>query len=186
MRNSDPLHKLARFQRAAVRLLTLLVLSLLSAHVAIAQDITTEFDASVDFTKFKTFAIRDGQLNSNSPALNSELTKKNLETEIVRALTAKGLTVVTTGASDLNVFYQFGSARRVETETYPAGWRGLNTRVARVPYSEGTLVIDLRNPATRSLVWRGVATESESDPGKLAGKLDDMVKKSIAKYPPKK
>ena len=100
-------------------------------------------------------------------------------------MTARGLTP-STERSDLNVFYTFGSQRRVETETYPAGWRGLGTRVARVPYAEGTLVIDLRDPTTRSLVWRGIATEEESDPAKLSDKLDDMVKKSIAKYPPKK
>lgn len=185
MSNFNPLHTRTQFQRTVVRLLTVFALSLLAIPAARAQDITTEFDQAADFTKFKTFAIRDGQLNSRSPALNSELTKKNLETEIVRALTAKGLTMVT-GPADLNVFYVFGSARRVETESYPVGWRGLGTRVARVPYSEGTLVIDLRDPTTRSLVWRGVATEGERDPTKLAGKLDDMVKKSIDKYPPKK
>jgi hypothetical protein len=129
--------------------------------------------------------VRDGQLNSRSPALNSELTRKRVEAEIERALTARGL-AKGTGRTDLNVFFTFGSARRVETETYPAGWRGLGTRVARVPYAEGTLVIDLRDPTTRSLVWRGIAVEQEKDPAKLSNKLDDMVKKSIAKYPPKK
>ena len=150
---------------------------------AFAQRITTEFDAAVDFSKFKTFAIRDGQLKSPSPALNSELTKKRLEAEIERALTARGLTKAT-GPSDLNVFYTMGSLRRVETETYPAGWRG--TRVARVSNTEGNLVIDLRDPTTRSLVWRGIATEEKANPAKLAEKLDDMVKRAIAKYPPKK
>ena len=152
---------------------------------AFAQKITTEFDATVDFSKFKTFAIRDAQLKSPSPALNSELTRKRLETEIERALTASGLTKAT-GPSDLNVFYTMGSLRRVETETYPAGWRGLGTRVARVPNTEGNLVIDLRDSTTRSLVWRGIATEEEPNPAKLAEKLDDMVRKAIAKYPPRK
>jgi len=152
---------------------------------AFAQKITTEFDQGVDFGKFKTFAVRNGQLNSRSPALNRELTKKRVEAEIERALIARGLTKAT-GSSDLNVFFTFGSLRRVETETYPAGWRGLGTRVARVPYAEGTLVIDLRDPTTRSLVWRGIATEEEPNPTKLSDKLDDMVKKAIAKYPPKK
>jgi Domain of unknown function (DUF4136) len=54
-----------------------------------------------------------------------------------------------------------------------------------VPYAEGTLVIDLRDPGTRSLVWRGIATEEKSDAAKIEGKLDDMVKKSLQKYPPK-
>ena len=160
-------------------------LSLFLVPGAFAQRITMEFDAGVDFSKFKTFAIRDGQLKSPSPALNSELTKKRLEAEIERALTARGLTKAT-GPSDLNVFYTMGSLRRMETETYPAGWRGLRTRVVRVPNTEGNLVIDLRAPTTRSLVWRGIATDEKSNPAKLAEKLDDMVKKAIAKYPPKK
>jgi hypothetical protein len=87
--------------------------------------------------EFKAFAIRNGQLNGRNPALNNELTKKPIETEIERALTTKGLTRVTE-APDLNVFFHFGSARRVEAEAYPAGWRGLATRVVRVPYSEGS------------------------------------------------
>jgi hypothetical protein len=90
-----------------------------------------------------------------------------------------------TGPSDLNVRYRFGSAPRTELEAYPAGWRGLGTRIVRVPYAEGTLVIDLRDPTTRSLVWRGIAREEKSDATKIEGKLEDMVKKPLEKYPPK-
>ena len=54
----------------------------------------------------------------------------------------------------------------------------------RTKYTEGTLTIDLL--ATRELVWRAIVTEDEKDPAKVAGKLDDMVKKAIDKYPPKK
>ena len=55
----------------------------------------------------------------------------------------------------------------------------------RMPYAEGTLVIDLRDPSTQSLVWRAIASEEKSDATKIAGKLDDMVRKSLEKYPPK-
>jgi hypothetical protein len=55
----------------------------------------------------------------------------------------------------------------------------------RVPYTEGTLVIDLRDTSTRSLVWRAIARQDKSDAAKIEGKLDDMVKKSFDKYPPK-
>jgi hypothetical protein len=87
--------------------------------------------------------------------------------------------------SDLNVRYTLGTTRKIETEAYPAGWRGWGTRVVRVPYAEGTLVIDLRDPSTRSLVWRSIAREEKDDPNKIEGKLEDMVRKSIEKYPPK-
>jgi hypothetical protein len=162
----------------------LLILSLLAALGAFAQTVTVEFDPAADFSKFKTFAIRDGKLNSKNPALNSELVKQRIETAIARDLAAKGLTLAP-GPSDLNVRYHFGSARKAQVERYPAGWRGWGTRVVRVPYTEGTLVIDLRDATTRSLVWRAVAREDKSDAGKIQGKLDDMVRKSFDKYPPK-
>lgn len=164
----------------------LLVLALTACAVpALAQEVTTEFDESVDFSKFKTFMIREGEVKSQSPALSGELTKKRIETEIEKALTAKKLTR-TTGRADLNVFYNLGSQRGTETEVYPAGWRGRARRVVKVPNAQGVLVIDMRDPSTRSLIWRGVATEDEPNPSKLAEKLDDMVKKVIKEYPPKK
>jgi hypothetical protein len=162
-----------------------LPLLLLLAPSAFAQKVTVEFDSTVDFTKYKTFLIRDGQLHSKNPALNSELVQKRLDADIARELTKRGLTKSLTLQSDLNVRYTLGTARKFETESYPAGWRGFGTRVVRVPYAEGTLVIDLRDPTTRSLVWRSIAREDKDDPNKIEGKLEDMVRKSIEKYPPK-
>ena len=60
----------------------LLILSLLAAHGAFAQKVTVEFDQAADFSKYKTFAIRDGQLNSKNPALNSDLVKKRIDAEV--------------------------------------------------------------------------------------------------------
>ena len=169
-----------------VRGLAVLALGLLAVQGVRAQKVTMEFDQSVDFGKYKTFAIRDGRLNSANPALNSDLVKKQIEADIEHDLTAKGLTMVVGGPADLNVRYTFGAVRKAELEAYPAGWYGWGTRYVRVPYAEGTLVIDLRDPTTRSLVWRAIAAEEKSDASKIEGKIDDMVKKSINKYPPKK
>jgi hypothetical protein len=152
---------------------------------ACAQKITVESDSTVDFSKYHTFLIRMGRLNSRNPALNSDLVKKQIEVDIERDLTARGLVKSETLKADLNVRYTLGTQRKVETEAYPAGWRGWGTRVVRVPYSEGTLVIDLRDPATMSLVWRAIAREEKDDASKIEGKIDDMVRKSIEKYPPK-
>ena len=127
------------------QLMRVLILTLFAAGCALAQKVTVEFDQAADFSRYKTFAIRDGQLNSRNPALNSELVKKRIDADIERDLTARGLSMVS-GQSDLNVRYRLGSARKTELESYPAGWRGWGTRVVRVPYTEGTLVIDLRDP----------------------------------------
>ena len=86
---------------------------------------------------------------------------------------------------NLNVRFTLGQARKTEVEAYPAGWRGLGTRRVRVAYTQGTLVINLRDPVRKELVWRSVAEEEKNDPIEISKHLDDMVRKSIEKYPPK-
>jgi hypothetical protein len=162
-----------------------LALGLLAVVSAFGQKIEMESDQAVDFTKFKTFAIRNARLNSKNPSLNSELVRKRIDADIRKALELKGLTFIESGPSDLNIRYTLGSVRKAEIETYPAGWYGWGTRVVRVPYTEGTLVLDLRDPSTKSLVWRAIAREEKRDAAKVEAKLDDMVKKSFDKYPPK-
>jgi hypothetical protein len=160
--------------------------TLLAATSAFAQKVSIEFDPAATFAKYRTFAIRDGQLNSRNPRLNSELVKKRIEADIARDFTARHLAMAPgPGPADLDVQYTFGAAREMKAEAYPAGWRGWGTRVIRVPYAEGTLVIDLLDPTTHSLVWRAIATVEKSDAMKVEGKLDDMVGKSLKKYPPK-
>ena len=162
------------------------LLGLLLGLSAYGQKIQIESDPAIDFSKFKTFTILPGRLSSQNPSLNGELVRKRLDFDVQKYLTAKKLTFVPSGPADLNVVYTLGAARKSELEAYPAGWRGWGTRVVRVPYTEGTLVIDMRDPSTRSLVFRAIAREDKSDAAKVEGKLDDMVKKAIDKYPPKK
>jgi hypothetical protein len=162
------------------------LLALLLASGAVAQKVQIESDPAVDFSKFRTFAIREERLNSANPSLNSELVKKRISFDVQKALEAKGLVLAASGPSDLNVRYTLGAVRKTEVDAFPAGWRGWGTRVVRVPYTEGTLVLDLRDPTTRSLVWRAIVREDKGDASKIEGKLDDMVKKAFEKYPPKK
>ena len=164
----------------------ILLLVLLAAAGAFAQKVSVEFDPAAMFPRYHTFAIRGGQFNSRNPRLSGELAKKRIEADIAADLTRRGLVMVQgPGPADLNVRYTFGAARGVKPEAYPAGWRGWGTVVVRQPFAEGTLVIDLRDPASHALVWRSIATVEKHDPVKVEEKIDDMVRKSLKKYPPK-
>jgi hypothetical protein len=57
--------------------------------------------------------------------------------------------------------------------------------IQQVVENEGTLVVDFANPQTKMTPWRGVATETLSDKSdKNIQKLQKMVSKMFAKYPP--
>ena len=162
----------------------LLLLLVLAVGPALAQKIDIEFDDSAVFERYKTFHIIEGQINAKAAALNSDLTRRKIENEIRKRLTEKGLIEVES-KPDLNVRFTLGQARKTEVEAYPAGWRGLGTRRVRVAHTQGTLVINLRDTSRKELVWRSVAVEDKSDPIEISKHLDDMVRKSIDKYPPK-
>jgi hypothetical protein len=152
--------------------------------VGSAQKINIEFDETAHFSDYRTFTIRKGQINSKHPSLNNELTYKKIESLIRKHLVARGLTEVP-DEPDLNVFYTLGAARKKEVDLYPAGWRGYGTRAVAHTYTEGTLVLNLRDAKKRELVWRSIAVEDKNDPIKIQEHLDDMVRKSVDKYPPK-
>lgn len=149
---------------------------------ALAQKVTVDFDQDSDFSKFKTFYINEGQLNSKNPSLNSDLVRKKIQAEIRKRLIERGLSEVTQG-QNLNVRFSLGSSPRKEVDVYPTRWYGARRVVTR--YTEGTLVIDLRDTSQRALVWRAVS-EEDGSPSHINDKIDDMVKKSFEKYPPKK
>jgi glycosyltransferase involved in cell wall biosynthesis len=56
-----------------------LTLILLAAHSALAQKVVVELDKPTDFSKYKIFAILDGQMHSKNRARNSELVKLSAE-----------------------------------------------------------------------------------------------------------
>jgi len=147
-----------------------------------AQKVHNEFDEATDFSQYKTFLIREGQLNSKNPALNNDLVRKKIDAELRRRLTERGLTEVISKA-DLNVRYSLGAANHREVDVYPSGW---GARRYVVHYTEGTMIIDLRDAKRRELVWRAIVTEDKDNGGKVADHLGDMVKKAIEKYPPHK
>ncbi len=76
-----------------------LLLGMLLTVGAFAQKIQIEADQSADFSRFRTFTIREPRLNSSNPSLNNELIRKRLDADIQRYLGAKGLTLVPSWSS---------------------------------------------------------------------------------------
>jgi hypothetical protein len=160
------------------------ILPFVLVSAAWGQKVTIESDDSVDFSRFKTFKMTiDSQLKAKGPALNNDLVRKRIEEDIRKRLVERGLQEVST-QPDLNVRFALTTPRRNEVDAYPAGVYGRATRRVKVQYVDGTLVIDLRDASQRALVWKSVAVQTVDQESKLTDHLDDMVKKSIEKYPP--
>lgn len=178
---------------SAHRLLPACALLLLAqgVHAAAAHDVT--FDAGVDFKALRTFAIQDGQINSTKPEFDNRLFRQRLQRDIRAALQSRGLDE-SAGPSDVVVSYSLidtdvAAVQRREPLRVPdtAASRGFVIPGGPEPnlYTEGTLVVDLKDAAGK-LIWRGTWRGQERSSPDLSNKLSDGVRTLLREFPPRR
>jgi hypothetical protein len=183
-----------RISNAMSRNIKLTMLALLLPLTLRADDHTVDFDDDVTFAAFRTFAIKDGKIDSTRPEVNNSLVVNALKNAIRGELTAKGLKE-TADRPDVVVQYMveateynvgpFGRANPIAPARGSRGGRGDST-FEPVDFIEGTLVIDVSTAQAALLVWRGVYRDDEKNSAKFAQKLPSDTRKLLSQYPPKK
>jgi hypothetical protein len=99
---------------------------------------------------------------------NNAFFDRRVREAIERELPERGLTRATAGTGDLLVRYHASVSQRIDlgdTERQYA-YRGVDSRA--FVYDAGTLVVDLVDPRTNTLVWRGWAE------GSFEGAIDNQ------------
>jgi hypothetical protein len=166
------------------RILVGLFLPLLMVGSALAQKVTTDFDRSADFSGYTTYAWVPSQNPAKSPLWHARIIEN-----VDQQLAAKGLRKMDAAAeADLYVTYNGGLRETTSLQGFGTGgrWSGGSFSVNKVTETEGTLIVDLFDPRTRQLVWRGIATETVSEKTeKNIAKLEKVVKKLFKDFPPK-
>jgi hypothetical protein len=155
---------------------------LLSTNVW-AQDVSYDYDKTVDFTAFKTYAW------TNGGNVQDELNHKRIVSAVNAQLTAKGLRQVEPGANpDVLVAYHAGTRRELEVSgagvgAYRPGRWG-SARVAQV--AVGALAVEISDSKSGSVVWRGVATKDldlDASPEKREKNINKAAEKLFKSYP---
>jgi len=157
---------------------------LLFATTAVAQQVKTDYDRSANFSQYKTFSWEKVQTQDS-------LWVDRIKEAVNAALTAKGLTPVESGGDisivaiemtknqqNLNTFYDgFGGGWR---------WGGFGEATTTVDnYKVGTLVVDLFDAHTKTLLWRGSSSDTLSDKSdKNIKNLDKGAQKMFDHFPP--
>lgn len=172
------------------------LLAVVLCAVLLADDRHVDFDANADFSRIRTFAIREGRVDSQKPELNNRLFVQKVEAAIRAALTGKGLKE-TADRPDVFVGFSVAGLDYSTVERHPAtripdgpgGQRGYvveGTGPESVLSSEGTLVIDMTASPSGTLLWRGTYRDEESGGPTLARKLPGDARKLLSEYPPRK
>ncbi len=171
-------------------MITLVLLTLVALPAA-AQKVYIDWDETVDFGKYETFAwapTPEVSLKKSSPLMHSRI-KNAIEYQ----LTTAGM-VEDAQNPDVYVTYHGDSDKKMNINTshwgygYGGGWRrdpywgggaGHGSSTTRIhEYDVGTLVVDVWDAGTKKMIWRASATKTiPKKPEKQAKLIDDMVAK---------
>jgi hypothetical protein len=153
-----------------------------------AQDVKVDYDKAANFAAVKTFSIKLGT------TWGSEIQQKRVLGEFTQALTEKGWKVAPEGQADAEVVVHGASQVKKDLNTFYSGmggyryrgWGGTGTATTTVDeYLVGTLVVDIFEAKSKSLMWRGIAQDELSDKTeKNIKKLGKASDKMFKDFPP--
>jgi hypothetical protein len=178
---------MTRSRLIATRLALVLGATLLTANYAAAQKVTTNYDTSLDFAKYKTYKW----VTIQGAAYPNQLQDMMIRNAVDSTLAMKGMVKDTVNPT-VFVAYQLSVTQSTQYNTfgtggYGWGWGGGMQTTTPQTIHNGELVIDLYDPGMKQLVWQSTATKQlnpSSNAEKNQQNLQKAVNKMFEKYPP--
>ena len=167
-----------RFVQQAVVLSAML---LVAPDTSSAQSIQSDYDRAYDFSQVKTYDYVPHQGGRPDPLAGNPMNERRIRAAIDSHFVARGITRDTLNPS-IRVAYYAATRQRVNVQDWGYGPGRWGTRRLDVhEYTQGTLVLDLVDAASKELVWRGTAsgTVELRDADR---KIRDAVRKLFERY----
>ena len=156
-------------------------------------DITSDYDPSQDFSKYKTYRwARTKERNEGDLLAKNIMLWKRVQSAVDKSLKEKGFEKLDRGNPDFIVFIHAGVQQRMAVYQqggyHYGGWWGPYGGYTTVSnYKQGTLVVDIVDPKEKELSWRGMASDvvqNYSDPQELQDEIDYVVSAMLDDFPP--
>ena len=172
--------------------------------------VESEYDKQANFAALRTFRwVEAPPVAVGDPRIDDSVLQARVQAAVNRELEAKGLRRMDSGAVDLLVNYYVNVEEKMTGQnlndkygyTQGTGWTqgarqgwswGLGAYDApSVPvtyYEEGSVIIDMIDPRTKRLIWRGSArtvVDLDSDDETRRARLNDAIQRVLAEFPPR-
>lgn len=174
---------LHRFRRAAAFGL-MFAAALAVSGCATGPNVRTDHDASVDFSRYRTFSWVYTAPPTGMNPLVFQRVKDSIDRELQTRFTPAD-------PGDFAVAFTIGRRDSVQVTDFGPygpfyrgwGWGGRNVDVRNV--TDGTLIIDIYDTATKRPIWHGIATQqvNPSRPPSQA-QIDAAIAEVLSRFPP--
>lgn len=182
------------------RLFFILPLSiLLLSGCAGTPRVHTDFDTNASFLNLNNFAFAPESAESKEV---TTLLSKRVRNALTTALQARGKGLVEESEADFLVAYHTSVEKRIDVDTYyqawgmrPYWWYGPQFHTGHFPttrvreYKVGTLVVDIIEAKSKSVIWSSNAQNTLSkylSPEEREAKIETVVNAMLAEFPPQK
>jgi hypothetical protein len=160
-----------------------------------SMSVTFDYDKNVTWETYRTYGWLGGNetapTNQTSAQLSGGLLDRRIHEAVDYEMAQRGITRA--DDPDLLVKYHLGTEEKVQVtdwgyrySDYYWGYGGRQIDVYQ--FTQGTLVLDIIDAASKTLVWRGTATGTvdgqQRSPEEMQRRVNNVVNKILENFPP--
>jgi len=164
--------------------------------VGCAAKVQHSFDRTASFENRKTFAwMEQAKVDLGIADMNDALIEEKIKEAVEKQLLARGLAKAATGMPDLllnlKVAVQDGYLEGTMDDAYEKKFNSNVNRwdyqIRRYPIDVGSVIIDMIDPASQQVIWRGIAEAKVLSTGerKRVRRMNKAINKIFRGFPPR-
>ncbi len=162
----------------------------------------TDYDPSLDFTRYETYAwLTEEEPESGDYRIDNDLIRKRVRRAVDTQLQVAGFRLVSVEEASFLVGYRVALQDRTQISssggsvTYGSWGRGryggvgYGGGVDSYDYTQGVLILDVMDPQSKELVWRGTAeqrVDEKKSPQEADARINLAYAKILERFPPGK
>ncbi len=152
------------------------MLACMVSAVALGQQVSVNYNRSQSFSQYHTYTWA----SDNANKIQNSILAQQAKSDIDSAMQSKGLQLVQESQNP-DVILTASGGMKQQTSYSAMGMRGFGGGMGTITPQEnvvGTMIVDLYDAKTKSLIWRGIAQNTLSNNG---NKNSQMVSKAVQK-----
>ena len=169
-----------------------LTLSLLAWTACATMNVSSHVQRGLDLTQYRTYDWGPADaLPTGDPRLDQDpYFQDHVQGAFEKQMAARGFARAGAQGPDLLIHYHASITQRIDVnrldQAYGYCYEG-DCRVRVIEYEAGTLVLDVVDARTNSVIWRGWAQHNVAgvlgDRDKMARKIDEAVRRMLERLP---
>jgi hypothetical protein len=152
------------------------MLACMVSAVSLAQQVSVNYNKSQSFSQYHTYTWA----SDNANQIQNSILAQQAKSDIDNAMQGKGFQLVPESQNPDIILTASGGMKQ-QTSYQAWGMRGIGGGMGGITPEQnviGTMIVDLYDAKTKSLVWRGIAQDTLSNNG---NKNSQMVSKAVVK-----